>query len=193
MNDRTTTTTPTPKPNLRIDAFTSLLLEQLNIISISSTRRNGVSPEALAEKWDIGLTTEKRTTKVTTQRGVRTVEHPILQQRFRTNDRKLIYHRLNTNMFTDTYFSSIKSTRGNTCAQIWTNDIDWIRIDPVSTKIHAHNSAKKLFKNDGVLSKIVMYGAREKIMGKFKGACQDAKVQQLEYNTPWMNRDDSGR
>ena len=42
-----------------------------------------------------------------------------------------------------------------------------------------------MFKNDGVPSKIVMDGAREQIMGKFKEACQDAtvQVQQLEYNT----------
>ena len=81
---------------------------------------------------------------------------------------------------------------GNTCAQIWTNDIEWIRIDPISIKIHAHHSAKKLFKNDGVLSKIVMDSAREKIMGKFKEACQGAtvQVQKLEYNTPWDNRDE---
>ena len=47
----------------------------------------------------------------------------------------------------------------------------------MSTKIHAHHSAKKLFKNDGVLSKIVVEGAREQIMGKFKEACQDATIQ----------------
>ena len=92
-------------------------------------------------------------------------------------------------MFTDTYFSSIKSTRGNTCAQIWTNDIEWIRIDPMSTKTY---SGKNLFKNYGVPSKIVMDGDRERIMSKFKEACQDATVQvhQLEYNTPWANRDE---
>ena len=60
----------------------------------------------------------------------------------------------------------------------------------MSTKIHAHHSAKKLFKNDGVPSNIVMDGAREKIMAKFKEACQDATVQvhQLEQNTRWENR-----
>ena len=60
----------------------------------------------------------------------------------------------------------------------------------MSTKSHAHHSAKKLFKNNCVTSKIVMDGAREKIMNKFKEACQDAKVQvqQLEYNSPWLNR-----
>ena len=80
-------------------------------------------------------------------------------------------------MFTDTYLSSIKSTRSNTCDQIWTNDIEWIRIDPIPTKIYGQHSAKKLFKNDGETSKRVMDGAREHIMGKFKEACQYAMVQ----------------
>ena len=83
------TTTPNPNPHVSINAFTSSLLEQVNISSISPTRRNGVSTETLAEKWDIGLTTENRTTKVTTQRGVRTVDHPSLQRSFRTNDRQI--------------------------------------------------------------------------------------------------------
>ena len=170
---------------MRIDAFKQSLLEQVNIRSISSTRQNCVSPEALGEKWDIGLNTAKLTTKVTTQEGVRTVDHPSVQRRFHTNKWQLRYHRLNTTMFTDTYFSSIKFTRGNTCAQIWMNDIEWIRIYPMSTKIHAHHSAKNLFKNDSVPSKMVLDSGRELIMGKFNEACQDAtvQVQQLEYNT----------
>ena len=60
----------------------------------------------------------------------------------------------------------------------------------MSNKSHAHHSAKELFKNGGVKSKIVMDGAREKIMGKFKEACQDAtfQVHQLKHNTPRENR-----
>ena len=93
-------------------------------------------------------------------------------------------------MFTDMYLSSIKYTRGNTCAQIWTNDVEWIRIDPTPTKSNAHHSAKKLFENEGVPSKIVMDGAREQVMVKFNEACQYTmvQVQQLKYSTPWENR-----
>ena len=136
------------------------------------------------------MTTENCTTKVTTQRGVRTVDHPSLQWIFRNNDRQLRYRRLNTTMLTYTYLSSIKSTRGNTCAQIWTNDIECIRINPISTKINANHSAKKIFKNDGVPSKVAMDGAREQVMGKFKKACEDAtfQVQHLEYSNSWTNR-----
>ena len=49
MNDWPKTTTPITKPQVRIDDFTSLLLEKVKIRSFSSTRQNGVSPEALAE------------------------------------------------------------------------------------------------------------------------------------------------
>ena len=190
MIEWSNTSTPTHKTNLRIDAFTSSLLEQVNISFISSTRPNGVLPEALAEEWDIGLTTAKCTTKVTTQRDVRTVEHPSFQRRFRTNNRQLQYRRLKTTMFTDTHFSSVKYTRGNTCAQVWTNYIKWFRIEPMSTISHAHHSNKKIFKNGGVPSKIVMNGAREQVMGKFKEACQYTTVQahQIKYNTTWANR-----
>ena len=57
----------------------------------------------------------------------------------------------------------------------------------MSTKINAHHSAKKLFENDSLTSKIVMDGAREQVMGKFKEACRDAMVQvkQFAYNTRW--------
>ena len=77
LTPRPKKTTPTPKTHVSINDFTSSLREQVNISSISSTRRNGVSPEALAKKWDIGLTIENRTTKVTTQRGARTMDHPV--------------------------------------------------------------------------------------------------------------------
>ena len=60
----------------------------------------------------------------------------------------------------------------------------------MSTKSHAHHSSKKLFKNYDVPSKIVMDSDREKIMGKFKEACQYAtvQVQQLEYNNTREDR-----
>ena len=93
-------------------------------------------------------------------------------------------------MFTDIYLSSTNYIKGNTCAQIWTNDIEWIKIKPISTKSHGNHSDKKLFKDDDVLSTIVTDGAREQVIGKFKEACQDAtvQVQHLEYNTLWENR-----
>jgi len=40
----------------------------------------------------------------------------------------------------------------------------------------AHHSANKLFKNDVVHPKIVMDGAHEQVLGKFRDACNDTAV-----------------
>ena len=52
------------------------------------------------------------TLKVTTQRGIRTMLYPILDRRFKTNDRMQRYRRLNTVMYIDTMFASTKALRG---------------------------------------------------------------------------------
>jgi hypothetical protein len=52
-----------------------------------STRMNKVDPEGLSAIGGIVIESARRTLKVTTQRGVRTVLRPSLSRRFRTNDR----------------------------------------------------------------------------------------------------------
>ena len=44
------------------------------------------------------------------------------------------------------------------------------------TKSNALHLGKKLFKNDGVPSRIVIEGAREQVIGKYEEAYQDAMV-----------------
>jgi len=46
---------------------------------------------------------------VTTQRGVRTILHPIFTRRFRTNGRELRYRRLACEVYTDTLEASAVS------------------------------------------------------------------------------------
>ncbi|KAI2507229.1 hypothetical protein MHU86_7186 [Fragilaria crotonensis] len=91
-----------------------------NISSIRSTTTSGqLTPQVLATNWGIDVKTAARTVKATTQRGIRTVLHPTLSRRFRTNDRQLRYRRLPINCFTDTLFSNTTSRRNNRCAQIY--------------------------------------------------------------------------
>ena len=54
-------------PPIIEDDVTSSLLDYVNISSITSSKRRGVSPETLSDKWKIGIVTAKRTTKATTQ------------------------------------------------------------------------------------------------------------------------------
>jgi hypothetical protein len=72
------------------------------VSAMTTTVEPGMSPAKLAKNWGIGLETAKQTLKVTTQRGVRTVLHPSLSRRYRTNDRQLQYRRLGVELFSDT-------------------------------------------------------------------------------------------
>jgi len=52
----------------------------------TSDRRQGINAAQLARNWGIGLHVAEETLKVTTQRGIRTLVHPSLSRRFRTQD-----------------------------------------------------------------------------------------------------------
>ena len=45
----------------------------------STSRVSSISKEELASKWKIGLTQAAQTIRVTTQKGIRTAIHPIVQ------------------------------------------------------------------------------------------------------------------
>ena len=74
--------------------------------------------EHLSKKMGIDIHTARRTVTATTQRGIRTLLHPTLSRRFRTNNRQLHYRRLPIDCFTDTLISNTASARGDKYAQI---------------------------------------------------------------------------
>ena len=111
----------------------------------TSQRYIRIGPEELATHWNIGLEIANKIIEVTTQRGIQTVANPILSRRFCANDRKLRYWRLNTNIFTNTLFYSLKFKQGNTCALIYCNGLNWTRIHPMESKSEAHHSLYTVF------------------------------------------------
>jgi len=164
--------------------------EEHNIASIGSSERTpGITAEDLVQNWGISLEAAKRTVEGTTQRGVRTVGCPTLSRRFRTNDRQLRYRRIRTDIFTDTMFSSVKSKRGNKCAQVYSHPTGWIRAFPMRLEREAHESLSVLFKRDGVPNNMVMDGAKTQIHGEFKKKCRESgcHIKQVEPYSPWSN------
>ena len=160
---------------------------------ISRDKYPGISPERLAKNWRIGLEAAKRTVQVTTQRGVRTILHPNVERRFRTSDRQLRYKHLNTELFTDTMFSKVKSTRQNTCAQLYVNDLEWQRSFPMRSKAEAHETFDLLCHRHGAPKAIISDGAKEVLEGEFRRKARAAGVhlrQVLPYS-PFMNRAES--
>jgi hypothetical protein len=151
-----------PRIILLDDNLLTNLVSHVHVSAIHSSRRaNAVTPEQLSSRWNIGLRKAKQTLQVTTQRGTRTIAYPTLESRFRTNDRQLRYRRLKTALYTDTMFASTVSSRGNTCAQIFVNDLEWVRSFPLTRTGDAHTCLDLLFPKDGVPNFMIMDDAKE--------------------------------
>ncbi len=159
-------------------------------MALSSTK--GGSENAinqLVQNWGIGTDAAKRTVEATTQRVIRSVAHPSLSRRFRTNDRQLRYRRINAEMFTDTAESNVISKRGNIYTQFFSLPYGWVRAFSMPKKSSAHETLSLLFKNVGVPTSMVMDGSKEQTLGPFRSKCRQAgcHVKQTEPYSPWSN------
>ena len=174
--------------SLAVDRGQEIPLWQ-RICAVSSTAKPKLEPEVLARRWGIGLEAAKNTLKHTTSRAIRTVLHPSISRRWRTNDRMLRYRRIPVDMFTDTLVTKVKSRRGNMYAQIFGASNGWKRAFPMKKKSEAHEGLSLMFQRDGVPPKLVLDGAKEQISGIFRQKCKDVHVhvRQIEPHTPQSN------
>ena len=168
--------------------FASDLNRSISSISRKSTG-NQFDPDMLARNWGIDRATARRTINTTTQQGIRTLLHPTLSRRFRTNDRQLRYRRLPIDCFTDTLISKTASRRLNMYAQIFATADGWCRAYPMKLKSEAHEGLSLLFQREGVPNVMIMDGALEQVQGNFRKKCREAgtHVKQTEPHTPWSN------
>ena len=100
------------------------IISGVGVTATESKRK--LDAATLADKWDIGLDKAARTIEKTTQRGMRTVLHPSLSRRFRTNDRQMRYRRLPVELYTDTLEAGTLSRRQNRYAQVFGHCNGWV-------------------------------------------------------------------
>jgi hypothetical protein len=92
--------------------------------SVASGLDSGVNPEHLFKIWRISHEDAERTLDNTTQLLERTT-NPELSRNYGTNDRMLRYKRVRDYFYMDTFFATKKggkSSRGNTCCQLFVTD-----------------------------------------------------------------------
>jgi hypothetical protein len=98
-------------------------------------KSRGVTPEHLSKVWRINYNDAARTLDATTQ----IIHHDpgtTLSGNCETDDRAIRYKQLDSIFFTDTMFATkkAKSTRGNTCAQIYVPDNMFVAVHPMETQ-----------------------------------------------------------
>jgi hypothetical protein len=125
----------------------------------TESRRADITPQALSDKWMIGLEQAKLTLKSTTQRYLRSALLP-LSRRYKA-DRIFHHPRLQGEWFTDTVFSPVKSKDGNSCGQIFANGSYFATFYPMDSKSKAGDALRVFCKEFGVPDTLRHDGAKE--------------------------------
>ena len=98
--------------------------------------RRNTTAEHLSKVWRIDLETAKKTLDITSQNCNR-VDNSDLSRNYSTNDKMLRYRRIKDHFFMDTFFATSKagkSSRGNTCCQLFVTDKGFVYVVPMKTK-----------------------------------------------------------
>ena len=185
--------------DMQIDAMLSECLDghidMDDIMAAAATARRPLSsltPERLSKIWRISEDDARRTLNTTTQRSVRR-EDTTIARNYGTNDRMLRYKRLNNYFFMDTFFATSKihkSTRGNTCCQLFVTDKGFVYVVPMKSKSEVPQAVKQFAKEVGAPEAFVCDPSGEQSSKAFKQFCTQmgTTLRYIEEGTPWANK-----
>jgi transposase InsO family protein len=105
----------------------------------------------------------------------------------------LRYKRINDYFFMDTFFATKKagrSSRGNTCCQLFVTDKGFVYVVPMKTKGEVLQALKQFAKEIGAPDAIVSDAAAEQSSQKLRKFCSaiGTTLRLLEEGTPWANK-----
>jgi hypothetical protein len=152
-------------------------------------RHTKLSIEEVSRKFGVGLETARKMLKATTQYGIRHAVHPLSQQ-YRTDIMQSKRQRLNDTFYIDTMFSGIRSLRGNTCAQVFTNG-KYVHMEPGERKSQAGEALRSMINKVGIPDIIIFDKAKEQTGRKSELMRLVRKNRiahwQTEPYSPWQN------
>ena len=77
---------------------------------------------------------------------------------------QLKYNQLNTKHYSYTVFSNVKSTRQNTCGQVFVNNLNFSKFKPLTSESEAGEDLNWFIQSTGIPSKLHVDNARAKIL-----------------------------
>jgi hypothetical protein len=178
----------------RLISSIQLSNKENNISAMATKKKDKITPEQLMRLWGIGLATAKRTIKATTHQCLSTVG--TLRRRFRTDKAHMRYKRLTTRhgrFYTDTLFAKVKSIRGYTCGNIFTNSLGFKKFFPLVSESQGQKSIVDFIQLVGIPHALHCDNAKIFTQGEFKKTCRKYDIRQTftEPHSPWQNRAES--
>ena len=162
--------------------------ERVLSLAKTSDRIGSISPDDLAKRWNIGLTSARATLQATSQCGIRNVSAPG-ERKLRQRLNHMKFPNLRGRFYTDTMFSKSKSLRGAKAAQVFTNGRGFDKVYPIQSKGVAHEALCAFIHDVGIPQTIVSDNAPEATKGEWRRTCQKYHVQQKVTvpHSPWSN------
>ena len=136
-------------------------------IIVTNDRHSKIGPEELSRKWNIVLQTVKDALAATTQHGVRTAVH-LMSRRLQVDHLHLHRPLLRGTWYVDTSFSNVKSIRGNTCADLFTQG-RFTKVVPMTERSDAGQLLVDFTDDIGIPKRLVTDGAGEFTRKGFPG------------------------
>lgn len=105
----------------------------------------------------------------------------------------LRHKRIDEHFVIDAFFATKKgkkSSRGNTCCQLFVTHKDFICVIPMKSKSEVLQAVKQFAKEIGAPEAFITDVAREETSSELKQFCNNigTALRVLEEGTPWMNR-----
>ena len=161
------------------------------ICSTTAQLPKGITSTHLSKIWKIKEDLAQRALDQTTHLYRQGMDNE-LSKRLSTNDRMLQYKRINSQFFTDTLFVTKegKSTRGNTCAQLFVSDKGYVAIYPMASKSEFPAALEMFCKDIGVPRILVVDPSGEQTSKQVRTYCHKVGItlRVLEESTQWANR-----
>jgi len=138
------------------------------------------------------MTTAAKTRQVTTQKGIHSFTGH-LTRHFRTKQATLRYDQLggrHGRFYSDTFFSAVKSIRGNTMGQLFANDVGFYHFVPMKLKGDAGDALLEFIQEVGIPGALHTDDAKELTSGKWEKVRKDHGIKQTlaEPYSPFQNR-----
>ena len=160
------------------------------IDAAQASKPSSVTPEFLSKIWNIKPELAAKALNQTTHLNRQGADNDLSRQ-FTTNDRMLRYKRIDSQFFTDTFFVTAKgkSTRGNTCSQIFVSDRGFVAIYPMESKGDFKNALHQFCKEVGVPVSLVVDPSGEQTSKSVRKFCHQVgtTLKILEESTQWAN------